>query len=79
MIFIDAPVGVGFSYSTTQQGYIIDDYKSATQTSEFMKKVCKSIYHLLIIIIIMIIIIIIIIIIIYYNNFSQFDYNLIIT
>ena len=41
IIYLDAPVGSGFSYSTTQQGYISDDHKSATQTSEFIKKVCK--------------------------------------
>lgn len=40
IIYLDAPVGVGLSYSTTQAGYIVDDYKSTTQIYEFLKKLC---------------------------------------
>lgn len=40
IIFVDAPVGSGFSYSKTQEGYIMEDLKYAAQTYEFLKKVC---------------------------------------
>ena len=39
MIYIDAPVGAGFSYSTTQSGYVMDDYKYVAQSYEFLQKV----------------------------------------
>ncbi|XP_034699224.1 serine carboxypeptidase-like 18 isoform X3 [Vitis riparia] len=38
IIFVDAPVGSGFSYSETQEGYIMEDLKYAAQTYEFLKK-----------------------------------------
>eukprot|EP00261_Vitis_vinifera_P024520 XP_010656846.1 PREDICTED: serine carboxypeptidase-like 13 isoform X1 [Vitis vinifera] len=38
IIFVDAPVGSGFSYSKTQEGYIMEDLKYAAQTYEFLKK-----------------------------------------
>ncbi|XP_059636290.1 serine carboxypeptidase-like 18 isoform X2 [Cornus florida] len=38
IIYLDAPVGSGFSYSTSQQGYYIDDYKSSAQTYQFLRK-----------------------------------------
>ncbi|GKV19791.1 hypothetical protein SLEP1_g30010 [Rubroshorea leprosula] len=37
-IFLDQPVGTGFSYSTTSDGYYIGDISSAAQTSEFIRK-----------------------------------------
>ncbi|XP_004299780.1 PREDICTED: serine carboxypeptidase-like 18-like [Fragaria vesca subsp. vesca] len=38
MIYIDAPVGAGFSYSKTQSGYVMDDYKYVAQSYEFLHK-----------------------------------------
>ncbi|XP_054776741.1 serine carboxypeptidase-like 18 isoform X1 [Prosopis cineraria] len=38
IIFIDAPVGTGFSYATNSEAYVVDDILSATQTSEFLRK-----------------------------------------
>ncbi|GMY35362.1 serine carboxypeptidase-like 17 [Fagus crenata] len=38
IIYVDAPVGTGFSYSTTQEGYYIDDYESASQIYQFLKE-----------------------------------------
>uniref|UniRef100_F6H9L7 Serine carboxypeptidase-like 18 n=1 Tax=Vitis vinifera TaxID=29760 RepID=F6H9L7_VITVI len=38
MIYIDAPVGTGFSYSNTSQGYYVDDAENAAQTYEFLRK-----------------------------------------
>lgn len=40
IIYLDAPASAGFSYSTTQVGYNVDDYKSTTQIYEFLKNVC---------------------------------------
>ena len=42
IIYVDAPVGTGFSYSTTQEGYYIDDYESASQIYQFLKEVRKT-------------------------------------
>lgn len=42
MIYIDAPVGTGFSYSNTSQGYYVDDAENAAQTYEFLRKVCGN-------------------------------------
>jgi serine carboxypeptidase-like clade 1 len=42
ILYVDAPVGTGFSYSTTQEGYHIDDLESASQIYEFLKKVCGN-------------------------------------
>lgn len=39
MIYVDAPVGTGFSYSTTQEGYYIDDLESASQLYQFLRTV----------------------------------------
>ena len=36
---MDAPVGAGYSYSTTQSGYVLDDYKHVAQLYEFLQKV----------------------------------------
>ncbi|PRQ37045.1 putative peptidase S10, serine carboxypeptidase, alpha/Beta hydrolase [Rosa chinensis] len=38
MIYIDAPVGAGFSYSKTQSGYVMNDYKYVAQSYEFLQK-----------------------------------------
>ncbi|KAL6964140.1 hypothetical protein U1Q18_035198 [Sarracenia purpurea var. burkii] len=42
MIFLDAPVGSGFSYADNWEGYVIDDSLSATQTYHFLKKWLKE-------------------------------------
>ena len=39
IIFIDAPVGAGFSYATTSEGYYTSDTKSAQQSYIFLRKV----------------------------------------
>jgi hypothetical protein len=39
IIFIDAPVGAGFSYAKTSEGYYTSDTKSALQTYTFLRKV----------------------------------------
>ncbi|XP_011030308.1 PREDICTED: serine carboxypeptidase-like 18 isoform X2 [Populus euphratica] len=38
IIFVDAPVGTGFSYSTTWEGYDVSDTLSAAETYEFLRK-----------------------------------------
>ena len=42
IIFLDAPAGTGFSYSTTQEGYYVDEYIYAAQGYEFLQKVYLS-------------------------------------
>ncbi|KAJ6777318.1 SERINE PROTEASE FAMILY S10 SERINE CARBOXYPEPTIDASE [Salix koriyanagi] len=44
IIFLDAPAGTGFSYSTTLEGYDVSDTLSAAQTYEFLRKVRESLY-----------------------------------
>lgn len=39
VIYVDAPVGTGFSYSNTSEGYYSGDVKSAVLTYEFLRKV----------------------------------------
>jgi hypothetical protein len=39
IIYLDAPVGAGFSYSESQEGYEMDDYKYVAQVYEFLQKV----------------------------------------
>ena len=47
IIFIDAPVGAGFSYATTSEGYYTSDTKSAQQSYTFLRKVTNlSLYCL---------------------------------
>ncbi|KAG7945026.1 hypothetical protein I3843_15G132300 [Carya illinoinensis] len=38
IIYMDAPVGTGFSYSQSSEGYIMDDYKHVQQSYEFIQK-----------------------------------------
>ncbi|XP_039158188.1 serine carboxypeptidase-like 18 isoform X2 [Eucalyptus grandis] len=38
IIFLDQPVGAGFSYSTTQEGYYSGDLRSAAETYQFLRK-----------------------------------------
>ncbi|XP_059453626.1 serine carboxypeptidase-like 18 isoform X2 [Corylus avellana] len=38
IIYLDAPVGTGFSYSESYNGYIMDDYKHVAQVYEFLQK-----------------------------------------
>ncbi|KAF3963198.1 hypothetical protein CMV_012387 [Castanea mollissima] len=38
IIYLDGPVGTGFSYSESLDGYIIGDYKFVAQTYEFLQK-----------------------------------------
>ena len=40
---MDGPVGTGFSYSESLDGYYLDDYEFAAQTQEFLRKVCKKV------------------------------------
>jgi len=44
IIFVDAPVGTGFSYSTTGEGYHVSDTISAAETYEFLRKVRESVF-----------------------------------
>ncbi|XP_075674460.1 serine carboxypeptidase-like 13 [Castanea sativa] len=43
IIYMDGPVGTGFSYSERLHGYIIGDYKFVAQTYEFLQKLCEKI------------------------------------
>lgn len=39
IIFLDSPVGTGFSYSTTQEGWASSDTKAANETYHFLMQV----------------------------------------
>lgn len=39
IIFLDAPVGTGFSYANNWESYVVDDHLSATDTYNFLIKV----------------------------------------
>ena len=43
IIYMDGPVGTGFSYSESLDGYYLDDYEFVAQTHEFLRKVCKKV------------------------------------
>ena len=47
IIFLDSPVGAGFSYSNTLQGYISSDTKAIDQILIFLKKVTSSVIDLI--------------------------------
>ncbi|KAB1212104.1 Serine carboxypeptidase-like 18 [Morella rubra] len=42
IIYMDGPVGTGFSYSESLDGYIMDDYKFTAQAYEFLQKSSNS-------------------------------------
>ncbi|KAI6678196.1 hypothetical protein NL676_038992 [Syzygium grande] len=41
IIFLDEPVGTGFSYANSWESYVINDYVSAAETYEFLRKWLK--------------------------------------
>lgn len=42
MIFVDLPVGSGFSYATTQKAIYSDDLQAADHAYEFIRKVSRK-------------------------------------
>ncbi|KAL5549228.1 hypothetical protein UlMin_004459, partial [Ulmus minor] len=38
VLYVDVPAGSGFSYSTTQEGYSVDEFKSAAHSTQFIRK-----------------------------------------
>ena len=43
VIFLDVPVGAGFSYATTTEAWSESDTKSATQAYEFLRNVSVTV------------------------------------
>jgi hypothetical protein len=41
-LFIDSPVGAGFSFSRNSKGYDVGDVSSSLQLKTFLTKVCKG-------------------------------------
>ena len=42
IIYLDSPVGVGFSYSNDTSSYVTGDKKTAEDTHNFLLKVCTT-------------------------------------
>ena len=42
IIFVDAPVGTGFSYAKSSEGYNISDTLGVAELYEFLQKVIKN-------------------------------------
>ncbi len=48
IIFLDSPVGSGFSYARDSNGYDVGDISSSLQVVTFMKEVTRSKFHILV-------------------------------
>jgi serine carboxypeptidase-like clade 1 len=44
IIFVDSPVGAGFSYASTEEGFKSSDTIAIKQLVIFLKKVCSFFY-----------------------------------
>lgn len=43
-LYLDTPVGSGFSYARDPKGYDVGDYSSSLQVVTFLKKVIAKVY-----------------------------------